>query len=251
MVRVWDQLDLLYLKKHYTFLDNKILADHLVRSSQAVRNKACQLGLKKPTPTINEGYFEYINTPEQAYWLGLLWADGSVWQRPGCDSYTLKLELQLRDAELIDDFANAIDSFIRPRRTKQNTYRLDIHNYYLCQDLIDHGIVPDKTHSSSFPVCKQDIMPDFLRGVFDGDGSVWLEQKSLGFNIAGNRALCMFVKNYFGFGSVSCCGNKNQTHMWRSCGKNVVQKFYDTIYYNDDVPCLKRKRHIFETRLGK
>jgi len=255
MGKRWNSQDLTYLTRNYSLVDNKTLAENLCRSMQAIRHKACVLGLGKPRPIVDETYFDVIDTPARAYWLGLLWADGSIWKRRGYDSYTLKLELQVEDGYLIEMFARVISSTIRPRRTKKRTSRLDIHNYRLCQDLISHGIWPDKTHSSSFPRCQTELLPHFLRGVFDGDGSVYIDRQSNqpGFSIAGNKALCVFVKDYIGFGSVSTCGNQNDTHQWKSCGKNVARKFYDLIYNDDffksscdEMPHLGRKRRIFE-----
>lgn len=242
----WHKTDVEYLRRHYAIVDNETLAYTLVRSPQAIRYKAHKLGLRKPKPSVNETYFERINTPDKAYWLGLLWADGSIWHRVGYDSYTLKLELQTQDALLVWQFATAIKSSVNPKITKQNTCRFDLHNYHLCQDLIMHGIVPDKSHSHSFPRCAEKLIPDFLRGVFDGDGSVYMEQNGqLKFSIAGNKALCNFVKGYFGFGGVSRV--KNDTYQWRSGGKNVVRQFCDVIYYTNSLTYLERKRQVFKT----
>lgn len=51
--------------------------------------------IRKRKYILNENYFESITTPEQAYWLGFLSADGYVNTAQG----ELELELQEQDQE--------------------------------------------------------------------------------------------------------------------------------------------------------
>ena len=59
----------------------------------------------------NENYFEEINTPNKAYFLGLLFADGGYIKRKGTPS-TLSLELKKEDRYILEEFKKQLNSNI-------------------------------------------------------------------------------------------------------------------------------------------
>ena len=125
--------------------------------------------------------FEVIDTEEKAYWLGFLYADGSLHYNDGTkkNKYIIEVALKKSDKghlEKLKTFLNARNK-ISPRK-KTNSFRLTITNKKMYNDLMKQGCHPRKSLDMTFP--GKEIVPDnllrhFLRGYFDGDGWVGME----------------------------------------------------------------------------
>lgn len=130
---------------------------------------------------INEDFFEAIDTEERAYFLGLMYADGSLSKRASGISITL----EQKDIHILETFSNIIYGFIKlvessnilidGTEAKYNTlsfYSQKIHN-----DLKRWGCTPKKSFTITFPKnLSLDMYPHFIRGFFDGDGSICIEK---------------------------------------------------------------------------
>jgi hypothetical protein len=69
----------------------------------------------KTVTTYNEHFFDVIDTPEKAYFLGLMYSDGCVWhtERTGKTGnilyeYCTSISLQETDKDILDKFKNAL-----------------------------------------------------------------------------------------------------------------------------------------------
>ena len=131
--------------------------------------------------------FRTIDTPEQAYWLGFLNADGAIL---GVNPGTLRLQVALArkdrghlvklraflgiGREIWDYEARTIGDVLRPYS------RLICQERPVVMDLVRHGILPNKTGAEkSWADGAPDLMPHYWRGMVDGDGSV----PGRGFNV--------------------------------------------------------------------
>lgn len=129
--------------------------------------------------------FEKIDSEEKAYWLGFLYADGCIHQ--GQYDYRIELGLAEKDYEHLVKFKNFIgkDNKIAYRE-KTKSYRYCFRDKKVHSDLIQLGCIPNKSLILQFPTENQveDIyLKDFLRGYFDGDGSVWESGNVLGLSV--------------------------------------------------------------------
>lgn len=114
--------------------------------------------------------FEDIDTEEKAYWLGFLYADGSV----GSKEDKIELGLAEKDLEHIKKFK----SFMQIKnkisyRPKTKSYRISFRSEKCKKDLIKKGCVPKKSLVLVFPSEEQvpnNLIRHFIRGYFDGDG---------------------------------------------------------------------------------
>lgn len=114
--------------------------------------------------------FEKIDNEEKAYWLGFLYADGSV----GSNEDKIELGLAEKDLKHIEKFKKfiGIDNKISYRE-KTKSYRYSFRSSKCKQDLIDKGCVPKKSLVLTFPTeekVPKDFIRHFIRGYFDGDG---------------------------------------------------------------------------------
>ncbi len=123
----------------------------------------------------DESYFDNINTPEKSYILGLLYADGSMCP----DLHRATISLQEKDVGVLSRINTLIKSdkpltFVKSNNDNwQSVYRLDINNRHMCDALVFHGVIPNKSLKLTFPKnLPFDLYKDFLRGYIDGDGTI-------------------------------------------------------------------------------
>ena len=158
------------------------------------RNKLSRGKYKKQT-VLNEHYFENINNEHKAYWLGFLFADGSVTYKSENSCY-IKLELNHKDKYIIEKFAKDIktDSVHDYDYGKKHNAELIVYSKIMAEDLSKYGIVPRKTYKNNYiPKIDKNFIRHFIRGYFDGDGCISLT-KPKDQNIS--RAVLSFCADY-------------------------------------------------------
>lgn len=142
---------------------------------------------------INENCFQEINE-FSAYFIGFLFADGSIdrhWN-------TLSMQLQERDVEILNklkDFVG-IKCELSTRVIKNKKYHgIKISNKKIKADLIKHGITPDKTKNPTFPDFNGYFFWHFLRGLTDGDGSIYFNGKRVSWGLTCHEMIALQLKN--------------------------------------------------------
>jgi intein-encoded DNA endonuclease-like protein len=141
---------------------------------------------------IDSNVFNQINTEEKAYWLGFLYADGCVHIRKKDKKlyYYVELTLKESDKEHLEKFKKFLKSD-HPIKFKEKVkaFRIMFSDVEIGKDLIKLGCVPKKSLILKFP--NEDQVPKhllnhFIRGYFDGDGSLSLYKTSKGFSGTGS-----------------------------------------------------------------
>jgi len=118
----------------------------------------------------NESYFKEIDTEAKAYFLGLLFADGSIGKN------YLTISLQERDSKILEKLAEFVEYTgpIRNRIINDKNYAiLQLNSSIMVKDLMKLGINHSKTKNPDHPVISQDLFLHFLRGFSDGDGTIY------------------------------------------------------------------------------
>lgn len=135
----------------------------------------------------NEFYFNRIDTQEKAYWLGFLYADGCIHDTNN------EISINITDLEHIQKFQQAIGAVnhktteIKDERYKnaKTLYQFSIKDKQLHEDLIKWGCVPQKNLLlKKIPNIPRDFTSDFIRGYFDGNGSLHYLQGTNNFRIS-------------------------------------------------------------------
>lgn len=137
----------------------------------------------------NKDYFSKIDNADKAYWLGFLYADGSInrfYKGEKLRSMTLELGLCYQDKEHLKKFKKCLETnipiFEKTNKLNGKEYksvRIQLNNTKLCYDLCDLGCTPNKTYNIKFPtfeIVPKEFMRDFIRGFFDGDGCVSISE---------------------------------------------------------------------------
>lgn len=128
----------------------------------------------------NTTYFDVIDSEAKAYLLGFITADGSVGIRAGRDfGKTLRLELQESDEFILDLLVKELN--IKSKKYYRNkngnvSVSISISSVEIVDSLERYGVVANKTYvlESLFTDLSDDLLRAYLRGLFDGDGSLYI-----------------------------------------------------------------------------
>lgn len=137
----------------------------------------------------DEHYFNKIDTPSKAYFLGLLYADGGFIKKKyknGNYGLTLSLELKKEDSYILEEFKKELKSSLSVKEIKREevmevnnkVYKFIKDNKYfrigskiLISDLIKYGCIENKTFDlKNLPSLEKNLMRYFILGFYDGDG---------------------------------------------------------------------------------
>lgn len=208
---------------------------------------------------VNENYFDVIDTQEKAYILGLLYSDGS--NNP--DKSTISISLQEEDVDLLEQVRSSLGSdktleYVDYSRKNdfgykyKNQYRLLVFSKHICESLSSLGVVKNKSLKTTFPkFLDESLIPHFIRGVYDGDGSIYMQCKTennhaVSVTITATKDFCIGMKEIVELKlDIKChiydasCHN-GITKVFTLSGRNVSKKFLDWIY-QDATIYLQRK----------
>lgn len=138
--------------------------------------RSAGLSITKPRPdrTVNNSYFEQIDSSTKAYWLGFLYGDGYISSTQwGADS--VGITLQARDRQILEDFRSAVGSdhaIFTWSKDGDEYVEISISKSEFTRNLKRKGLTLDKTFSSCLPEIETKHYPAFVRGLFDADGYI-------------------------------------------------------------------------------
>ena len=153
-----------------------------------------ELGLKKQGVGkyvySKEDYFDDINSQNKAYILGLLFADGCnhIYNSNGEGKYQITLSLQEDDKEILEKIKIEMDlqnplHYLIPRtgnyingkivKSAKPQWKLEFNNKHISLRLNELGMVQNKSLVLQFPDINSILYKHFIRGYFDGDGSIY------------------------------------------------------------------------------
>lgn len=209
---------------------------------------------------VNDTLFEEINDNDSSYWLGFLYADGSIRK----DRNEISLELQEKDIKSIQDFhsycnnKNSIRKHIIKRNNKEYVnYVSSFSNQNVKQNLIKLGCMPKKSLTLLCPTedqVPQQFFYDFIRGYIDGDGYIQYDTNKHRYRIVilGTKEFLTGIMNrceWFEYCSILPDKNSNIYSLTISNKENVfkqLEKIYENSRYH-----LDRKFEIYEkAKLG-
>lgn len=219
----------------------------------------------------NEFYFKNIDTPQKAYFLGLLFADGCIVKNKnkGKNSYTISLELKIEDKYIIEKFAEEIESSLKVKEmekqmyynVKGKEYNFVKHTAYfrinscaMAKDLMNWGCNLNKTNDlNGIPDIQDNLKKYFLLGFFDGDGIVSHGKLSyMGF--CGTEKMMQsikdFIENNLKISKNIYYNRSNKIYYLQYYLTTGMKELYEFLYYNtDNLYCLKRKKEKTENIL--
>ena len=136
-------------------------------------------GNKRRKYIINENFFKKWS-PNMAYILGFLAADGNV------HNNSIRFKIHRNDIEILEFIRANIGMVSLRDDVKQNQAVIGFYSEEMAKSLLKLGITPNKTYSLVMKHIPKIYVRDFVRGVFDGDGSITVHPSGgLHFGICG------------------------------------------------------------------
>ena len=218
---------------------------------------------------INDTYFKNIDTEEKAYWLGMLYADGNVKSMTDKNSQKLiKLTQHSKDRYILEEFKRCLGS----THPIVDSKRSECSDFYFCnveiyEDLLKLGCIPKKSLILVPPNIDQVptiFIRHFIRGFFDGDGSISLSKTGTSWKVSFATTIPMLT--WIGYNVLNTIGiemekiqisKRTSSDNWGQAGfgggysnkKQRIEKLYNFLY-EDATIFLRRKRQIFETAIS-
>lgn len=142
---------------------------------------------------------------EMAYCLGFISADGHVWK----DRPFLTIGIGASDIDVLTYIKDQISPTSLVRHSpKHNAVQINIKSKQIYSDLAKYNVTNDKTFNLKIDFEIPDkFWGDYLRGYFDGDGSIWLSKKlkvpvHSGSIVSASKQFLVDVQNRLDFGYV-------------------------------------------------
>lgn len=202
----------------------------------------------------NENFFENLNNKNSAYWAGFISADGNLSK----SSNNLKIELKSTDIDILEKFKTSLDAeqpiIIIDRLDKRtnkiySSCQINICRVKFYNDLIRHGITPNKSTNLRVPQINSDLLHYYVKGWADGDGG-WMVNKT-------NQLFFVLISSSFDFISdlksilqkeckldEECkIHNIEKEHHYKLIysGNRQTRKIFNYLYKGDLEPKLDRK----------
>lgn len=158
----------------------------------------------KPNKKIDENYFKDIDDQHKAYLFGFLLADGCVYKGDR-KSWSLSLCVNTVDEEVIQYFVeqtkseHKVSDIVGSGFGKESKLKsICISNPFFTDHLVNKGFIPKKSLTLNFDldIISENLKSHFLRGFFDGNGSISIQLKGTCVKIATTRMFANTIRNY-------------------------------------------------------
>lgn len=202
--------------------------------------------------TFNKAFFKSWS-PDMAYVLGVIYTDGCL------DGKLSRFSVSQKEPELLEKCLRLMESdakivFTEKRGIAGAIHHFDVYGKSIIEDLLKFGLKPNKSLTLEFPEIPLPYVRHFIRGCWDGDGSVYLEKNDLSrpnasFVSGSEKFATGIFKNLVMLGMPNVAVHKRtgkSSYQFRFRGPDCAKLF--RILY-DDVPesmYLNRKHERFE-----
>lgn len=194
--------------------------------------------------SFREDYFDLIDSEVKAYWLGFMCADGYV-TKSSAGQKLFGVSLESKDREHLSLFKADLESTHPIKDYKSVTEygpvsysRLLITSEQTFDSLVNHGCGTKKSKTLAPPVIDQSLERHWLRGYFDGDGSVKIRpaaRAGYSFSLVGTEGVMRWSADRIG-GSVWYSKTRD---VWY-CDASITLKSWEYLY-GDCTRYLSRK----------
>ena len=209
--------------------------------------------------SLNNKYFEYW-TSGMAYILGFIYADGNIYDN------LLTIGLKREDKEILEKIKLELgyDGDIKDKVVKVNKKDYEISTLaFRSKDMIESlknlGVRENKSLIIDFPNIPKEYELDFIRGYFDGDGTIGIqypkskraETKTCQIRVrfcSGSESFIKSIRDIlvaYGVKEVNIT-TRNNVNIFEICYSTKDSLRLYELFYNENCMFLKRKKDKFD-----
>lgn len=183
--------------------------------------------------SVDETYFDIIDTNDKAYWLGYFYADGAVIDK------THEISLTSIDKEHLEKFQKSINAIqhkitrvIDDRYQAQSVYwKFGIRRKKLSDALKRLGCIPNKSLLiDKIPDIEVKYFTHFIREYFDGDGSIHCVNNQYRISFCGNYNFLKEIQDCLEVNTKINQNSKGKDYVFQVNGKYQLKRVLDLIY---------------------
>ena len=200
---------------------------------------------------VNEHFFKAWSA-DVAYILGFWWADGFI----DAKRYIFAIVQYEKEKDLLMTIRNKMGYDGNIGEHGENGIDLRICSKKIVSDIIELGGVERKSHNAIFPYIPEKFMSDFIRGYFDGDGTIYYNRQCKAYMSSFASGSIDFIKKLHEKLKVRIDGLKGNIYkVGESDNYNLMFGVNDTkrlkgfLYHNQNGIRMIRKFELFH-KLG-
>ncbi len=259
-----------FMINNYETMQYKEIGNILGFTERQIRGKLNNMGYTK-NRKFNNRYFQHIDTPLKAYFLGYIFADGWVCHNNATHNYEFGMELQEQDKYVLEKLNSELGGvhkifydnskttiILNHEANRGPTNILRVYSKNLVEDLISNGISTNKSQKDIIPhIENENLFFDFMRGYIDGDGCYWkIKQRPNDIYLhitCASRLVLEYLQNRLNQFNIKTqiYTEKDKKHRLMCTNYNDMKTFINKMYYKNDVFCLTRKKNKIEKYLVK
>lgn len=143
--------------------------------------------------------FSNIDTPEKAYWLGFILADGCIHMKNNTFIGHFSIDISGEDVHHLEKFSSFVEAqsniiqHTKHSITGNDLVHIQLTGISAMKDLYNLGIKPKKSGKEEW--IETDFPADFIRGCYDGDGYIKKNLHSIG--LVGSYNLLSKIQHHF------------------------------------------------------
>lgn len=193
-------------------------------------------------------------TKETSWFLGWCASDGYVSEKK---KY---VKVEICDKEILENFARIFDykeeiKVLKPRAGRNNrkqSYQLQLCSKILTEDIVRLGIKQKKSKTIEMPIISDEFFNHFLRGLIEGDGSIWYQKRCLkSLYICLNSASLLFLEQLSDRINLKSNIRRMKPGLYRLnyCGESA-RELASRIYQDSEGIRLERKYQKYQEHLS-
>jgi DNA-binding transcriptional regulator WhiA len=236
-----------FIKKQRGRVSIKEISKALGRSYRSVQTKISKLGLsaggRVDAPNVNVSFFEEWSQ-ELAYMVGFFLADGHMANHSKTKHYGIFFSVGDKDiVEKIVNvcgYKNTVKKYIHKTTILSTMYKISMSSKFVWKFFESLGFTHRKTFTTRIPKqIPQEFMNHFIRGVFDGDGSIFFRWKHYPqTNIAGSE---LFINDVSKLGIEYSGINSRNNRTFTICYNGQIAIDFLNYIYKDATIYMDRK----------
>lgn len=195
----------------------------------------------------NRHIFDVIDTPEKAYWLGFIIADGYL----NVNRRMLRIKLGDKDKAHLEKFIaflggdNTMLKSEKHNITGNTQWYVSTYSSEIKDALIKLKVEQAKSGKEHVPPIDKQYYRDFIRGLWDGDG--FIRETLNGIGLVGSFECLSFVQNFFkeqlDIQPLKIYSHYNTFKIEYRSTQNAIPKIISYLYQENDI-ALDRKMEL-------